>query len=219
MLPGRYLTFVVPLALSASLAFAQASSSAYGAESPQAAVAGVQKAIKSDDVAAAMLFITPAGRREMATEGVSGILLVLASNNPDDQMSGGAPLPKAELAARRKRYKSAVDAVRRALKPHGLDRAIGRPVMAPGTQTLVDNALAKADTVVLMRALLSTMDQVGPTLGMSKGDRPRVPFALGTVSGYKVDGERATARAGRDTLEFQRIDARWYIRPLSPGTR
>lgn len=207
------------LVLTASVAWAQKGSPSYGGDSPQAVVAAMQKAVKSDDLAAAIPFIAPAGRREVASEAISSMLLVLASKNPDDPLASGTPLPKTELAAKRKSYKATVDVFRKTLKPHGLDRAVGRPVMAPDTQAIVDTALAKADTVVLVRSLMALMDRVGPGLGMSRGDRPRVTFALGTVGSYKIEGERATARAGRETIEFQRLDARWYVRPMGLSGR
>jgi hypothetical protein len=205
------------LSLLPMVALAQPKSATYGAETPQAVVAGLQRAMKADNFIGAMPFISPAGRRELASEGISGLLLFFAFSDPDDQMPGSKPLPKAELAAKRKSYKTAVDTAKRTLKPHGLDKVIGKPPMAPETQQTIETALARVDTVALMTSLISMMDNLGPMLGMKKGDKPRVPFTLGNVTNYKIDGDSATARAAKETLEFERVDTRWYIKPPAPS--
>ncbi len=209
---------VVWMMVVAAVVSAQPRTATYGGETPQAVVAGLQQAMKAEDFAAAMPYISPSGRRELASEGVSALLLFFAFANPDDQMPGSKPLPKTELDSKRKAYRTAVDTARKTLKPHGLDKVIGRPPMAPETQQTIDTALAKTDTVVLMTSLLVMMERLGPLLGMQRGDKPKVPFTLGNVTNYRVDGDRATARAAKETLEFERIDARWFIKPPAPST-
>lgn len=204
--------------LIATTALAQPRHAAYGGDTPQAVVAGLQQAMKADNFAAAMPFVSPAGRRELASEGISALLMFFAFADPNDAMPGGKPLSKAELDAKRKSYRTAVDTARKTLKPHGLDKVIGRPPMAQETQQTIDTAVAKADTVVLVTSLMSMMDRLGPMLGMQRGDKPKVPFTLGNVTNYRIDGDRATARAAKETLEFERIDARWYIKPPAPST-
>jgi hypothetical protein len=204
---------VIGVLLFATAALAQPQQAIYGAETPQAAIAGLQRAVKANDVVAAIPFVSPAGRRELASEGISSLMMFLAFADPSDPMSGGQTLPKAERDAKRKAYRSAVDTVRKTLKPHGLDKVVGRPAMAVETQQAIDTAVARADTVVLVTSLISMMDRIGPMLGMRKSDRPTIPFTLGNVTNYRIDGDRATARAAGETLQFERIDDRWYVQP------
>ena len=72
--------------------------------------------------------VSPNGLKQIANEGVSGVLMVLAFSDPDDPMPGGPKPTKTELEAKRKQYKSAVDLATQTLKPYGLDTMIGKPV-------------------------------------------------------------------------------------------
>ena len=81
--------------------------------------------------AEALPVISPRGLKLIANEGVTGVLMVLAFSDPDDAMPGSAKPAKAELDAKRKKYKEAVDLAKAVLKPYGLDTMIGKPVLAP----------------------------------------------------------------------------------------
>jgi hypothetical protein len=190
-----------------------AQSPARGGDTPQAVMAAMQKAIAADDLAAATALVSAAGRIEFAREGVEGLLMALAFTNPDDRMPGAKPLPASELETKRKGYKSAVELTRSTLKPYGLDALIGKPVMAPANQKVIDSALAKADTVALTTSLVSALNQIGPLLGMTEKGGKKVPFAFGPVSNFKVTGDTATAKAGAETLDFVREQGRWFLSP------
>lgn len=202
------LSLVVP-----SLAVAQAP---MGGDTPQAVIAGVQKATAADDFVAVMPFIAPAARRELVKEGVTGLLMALAFSDPDDTMPGSKPLPKAELEKKRKGYKAAVKTADTMLSSYGVTGVIGKPVLADATQKPIEAALAKADTVAMMRDLMGALDTIGPQLGMKKSDAPKVPFKFGTVRDYKVSGDKATAKDGKETLDFVKIEGRWYLTPPAP---
>jgi hypothetical protein len=85
--------------------------------------------------------------------------------------------------------------------------------MAPETQKSIEQAIKQADTVALTTALLAAMEKISPLLGVTRGAMPSSPFGLDEVTGYQVKGDTATARAGAETLDFVRIDGRWYITP------
>lgn len=185
----------------------------YGAASPQEAVATLKKATAANDMLTALPVISPAGLKVIANEGVTGLMMVLAFSDPDDAMPGSAKPPKTELDAQRKKYKDAVDLARAMLKPYGLDAMIGKPVMADDTQKLINAALDKADNVVLITSLYNAMVKMGPMLGMKQQPKPTPLVDLGTVTAYKISGDKATAVNGAETLDFTRIDGRWYIEP------
>ena len=113
------------------------------------AVADLQKATAANDMLQALPVISPGGLKQIADEGVTGLLMVLAFSDPDDAMPGGPKPTKAELDAKRKQYKQAVDLATQTLKPYGLDALIGKPVLAEDTQKSLNAALDKADNAAL----------------------------------------------------------------------
>ena len=190
----------------------------YGAATPQEAVAALKRAVDANDYVGAIPLFPPESLKELANEAVSGVLMVLAFSDPDDPMPGGKTPSKAELDAKRKSYRSAVDLSRQTLKPYGLDTTIGKPVLAADTQKTIDAAIAKADNVVLITSLFATIEKIGPMLGMKKDAKPAPVMRLGTVTGYSVAGDKATARDENKTVNFIRVDGRWYIVPPPSGS-
>ena len=57
------------------------------------------------------------------------------------------------------------------------------------------------------------MVKMGPMLGMKETPKPEPLVKVGNVTGYKIDGDKATAQNGAETMEFVRINGRWYIEP------
>ena len=108
------------LALSVAAPLAQGAKPS-GAASPEEAVAILQKATAAGDMLQALPVISPGGLKQIADEGVTGLLMVLAFSDPDDPMPGGPKPTNAELAAKRKQYKQAVDLAMQTMKPYGLD--------------------------------------------------------------------------------------------------
>jgi hypothetical protein len=189
-----------------------------GAASPEEAVAALQKASAANDMLRALTVISPDGLKEIANEGVTGVLMVLAFSDPNDPMPGGPKLSKAELDAQRKKYTTAMDLAKATLKPYGLDVMIGKPVLAEDTQKAINAALDKADNLALVTSLYGALTKIGPLLGLKQDPKPTMPVTVGTVTGYKTDGDRATAQNGAETMQFVRIDGRWFIEPPAPNS-
>jgi hypothetical protein len=156
--------------------------------------------------------ISPTGLKSLANEAVTGVLMVLAFSDPDDPMPGSKP-SKTELDAKRKQYKSALSLVSQVLKPYGLDTLIGKPVLAPETQKPLEAALDKADNAALISALYGSMVKIGPMLGMKQDAKPPQLVKIGTVTGYEIKGDRASAMNNAERIEFVRINGRWYAEP------
>ena len=212
-------TALLMLVLAGAVPLAQVAKP-YGAASPQEAVAALKKASDTNDMLSALPVISPAGLKLVANEGVTGLLMVLAFSDPDDAMPGSTKPSKTELDAKRKQYAAGKDLAARTLKPYGLDPFIGKPVLAPDVQKSLDAAIDKADNVVLITSLYGAMVKIGPMLGMKQDPKPTPLVNIGTVTGYKINGDKATAQNGAETLNFTRIDGRWYIEPpasKSPG--
>lgn len=185
----------------------------YGAESPQAVMAAMETATAADDFNAMLPLISPQGREDLADDAITALVLALNFLNPDDPMPGTTPVAPAEIESKRKSYRAALDIARDALRPYALDTLIGQPPLAPRTKDALDAALPKADTVVLMRSLYAALQQIGTTLGMEKTDEKKVPWTFGKVTDYQISGDIATARTATDTIEFERIEGRWYLKP------
>ena len=206
------------LVTSASAAVAQGAKPT-GAATPQEAVAVLQKAAASGEMLQTLNVISPNGLKQIASEGVTGIVMVLAFSDPDDPMPGGPKPTKTELDAKRKQYKTAVDLATQVLKPYGLDTIIGKPALAPDTQKVMDSAIAKADNFALINSLYASMVKIGPLLGMKESPKPTPPVKIGTVSNYKINGDKATAQNDANPIDFVRINGRWYIEPpAEPGS-
>jgi hypothetical protein len=185
----------------------------YGAASPQEAVAAIKKATAANDLLPALPVISPSGLKQIASEGVTGVLMVLAFSDPDDGMPGSTKPSKTELDTKRKNYKTALSLATATLKPYGLDALIGKPVLADAVQKTIDDTLDKADNVVLVTSLYGALTKMAPLLGMKQTPKPEPLADLGTVTGYKLNGDSATAQNGAETLQFVRIDGRWFIEP------
>jgi hypothetical protein len=58
--------------------------------------------------------------------------------------------------------------------------------------------------------LLGFMD----AMGKSQSGGTKKPIALPPeVTDYEIDGDRATAKAGEETVRFVKVDGRWYVEP------
>jgi hypothetical protein len=189
---------------------------AAGAATPQEVVAAVKKATAANDFLGALQVVSPAGLKSLAGEGVTGVLMVLAFSDPDDPMPGNTKPSKAELDAQRKKYKDAMDMAKALLKPYGLDAVIGKPVLAADTQKNIDTALDKADNLALITSLYTAMVKLGPLVGMTDA-KPRPIVEVGTVSGYKITGDKATAQNDANPMAFTRIAGRWYMEVPASG--
>jgi hypothetical protein len=206
------ITSLLTVPIAGGVALAQVAKP-YGAATPQDAVAAIRKATAANDMLTAIPVISPSGLKQIASEGVTGVLMVLAFSDPDDAMPGSTKPSKTELDAQRKKYKEALNYATGALKPYGLDGMIGKPVLADATQKAIDSAIDKADNVALITSLYGALTKMGPLLGMKQSPKPDPLVNVGDVTGYKITGDRATAQNGAETMEFVRIDGRWYIEP------
>jgi hypothetical protein len=199
--------------LGTTLASAQAPAKVYGGATPQEVMAVMEKAIKADDFGMAVSVVSPAGRSSLASEGLTSLLTIIRFSSPDSPLPGQPAPSKADLEKQKKDYRTLVDLVTAALKPHGMDTLVGKPPLSVDTEKAMDAALAKTDTVVLLSSLMATMEKVGPLLGMKPDGGAKVPFKFGPVTGYKITGDNATAKAGTEPLDFVRIGGRWYLTP------
>jgi hypothetical protein len=173
---------------------------------PQAALDALEAAIAAGDAKAAMALLTPDGQKRLAKDAVMGSLAMLAFTDPDDPNPMGPKPTPAELKTKRAAYAGAKTAITAALKPSGLDAAIGKPLMP--AQEIVDAKIGAADAATLVPALWDAVVKAGPALGMKQ----KQPFMkVGPFTALKVEGDHATVKSGPRTMKIDKIGGKWLI--------
>ena len=194
--------------LTVSLAVVAAPVGAQGTTpaTPQAALDALEAAIAAGDAKAAMALLTPDGQKRLAKDAVMGSLAMLAFTDPDDPNPMGPKPTPAELKTKRAAYGGAKTAITAALKPAGLDAAIGKPLMP--AQEIVDAKIGAADAATLVPALWDAVVKAGPALGMKQ----KQPFMkVGPFTALKVEGDHATVKSGPRTMKIDKIGGKWLI--------
>ena len=173
---------------------------------PQAALDALEAAIAAADARAALALITPDGQKRLTKDAVMGSLAMLAFMDPNDPNPMGPKPAASELAAKQKAYTAAKTAISAALKPSGLDAALGKPLMP--AQEIVDAKIGAADPTTLVPALFDAVIKAGPGLGMK--EKPRL-MKVGPFTGLKVNGDHATVKSGPRTMKIDKIGGKWLI--------
>ena len=188
---------VVSVAIAAP-AFAQAT--------PQATLDALEAANAKGDARAIMGLITPEGQKRLARETVMNGLMLLVVMDPDDPNPMGPKPTGADLAKKREAFKAAKASITAALKPSGLDAAIGKPIMP--AEKIVDEKIGAADATVVVPAIIDAAVKAGPALGMKEAPRP---MKLQPFTNLKVDGDHATVKSGPRTMKIDKIGGKWLV--------
>ena len=211
-MPAGCRAFLTVVALAAQATATQIAPT-YGAESPQALIATMERALATDDFGSVIPLISPAGRKELAEDAVTALIVMLNFTDPDKPSADGVPLSAAERDAKRASHRAAVDVARDTLRPHDLDGLIGEPPLSPLSKDVFVLALDRTDTVLLMQSLYSALNRISKLLGIERSDEKKLPLTFGNVTDYQVTGDAATAKTAGETIEFERLDGRWYLKP------
>jgi hypothetical protein len=183
---------------------------------PQAALDALEAAIAAGNAKAAMALLTPDGQKRLAKEAVMGSLAMLAFTDPDDPNPMGPKPAPAELAAKKKAYGEVKTTITGALKPSGLDAALGKPLMP--AMEIVEAKIGAADAATLVPTLYDAVMKAGPALGM-KQKQPLMK--IGPFTALKVEGDHATVKSGPRTMKIDKIGGKWLVDAplpeLSPG--
>lgn len=173
---------------------------------PQAALDALEAAITAADSRAVVALLTPDGQKRLAKDTVMGSLAMLAFMDPDDPNPMGPKPTTAELATRKKAYAEAKTAITAALKPSGIDAAIGKPLMP--AQEIVEAKIGSTDPVTLIPAIFDAAVKAGPGLGMK--EKPRL-MKVGPFTSLKVEGDHATVKSGPRTMKIDKVGGVWLI--------
>ena len=222
-----------PVALAVStlllgLPVAGSAAEAPGGESPQAVVARLNAAAEKQDMRELIACMKPDARREMALMMVAGAGMMVAFMSMGGAMGAemaegmaegvsGEELPAEEKAkldeGRREVEAKAAEMQKRyeaILERHGVTAMMEDDSPLPedpaARTAALDRMFAKTDEMALLDELFGLMQELG------EGDSSKTPVELpGPITDYEIDGDRATAKAGDETIEFVRVDGRWYI--------
>jgi hypothetical protein len=206
-----------------------------GADSPQALVARLRAAAEKNDFPELVDCIAPKERREMAAGLVIGTTMMVAFMDMGSDMAMGMAQGmaegmsgsemtaeqkaemekgKAEAKAKTAELRGRYEAI---LQKHGLkDRMEAMQAEGEGNETggSPEEAIGKLLAGVDERALVVDLMGFMSALGESQGQGDKKPFSLpAEVTDYKIEGDRATAKAGDETVEFVKVDGRWYFAP------
>jgi hypothetical protein len=173
---------------------------------PQAALDALEAANAKGDARAALALITPDGQKRLARDTVMNGLMMLAFMDPDDPSPMGPKPTGADLAKRREAFKAVKTSITAALKPSGLDAAIGQPLMP--AEKIVDAKMGAVDPGALVPTIMDAVVKAAPAFGM-KGTPPMMK--LQPFTNLKVDGDHATVKSGPRTMKIDKVGGKWLI--------
>ncbi len=190
---------VVSVAIAAP-AFAQAPAT------PQAALDALEAANAKGDAKAVLALITPDGQKRLLRDTVMNGLMMLAFMDPDDPSPMGTKPTAAELTKKREAYTAVKTSITAALKPSGMDAAIGKPLMP--AEKVIDEKIGAADPLTVVPTIMDAAIKAGPAFGM-KGTPPMMK--LQPFTALKVDGDHATVKSGPRTMKIDKVGGKWLI--------
>jgi len=173
---------------------------------PQAALDALEAANAKGDAKAALALITPDGQKRLLRETVMNGLMMLLFLDPDDPNPMGPKATGADLAKKREAYKTVKTSITAALKPSGLDAAIGKPLMP--AEKVVDEKIGGADPASVVPAIMDAAIKAAPAFGLP-GTPPMMK--LQPFTGLKVDGDHATVKSGPRTMKIDKVGGKWLI--------
>jgi hypothetical protein len=198
-----------------------------GADTPQALVARMNKAADTKDFSEITACLDRASRVEMSAMMMLGAVMMVGFMGMGSDMAEGmagamgdqsaeskkkAATAKAEVAAKTAKAKAALSST---FKKHGLPDLMDEKALdAAGDPK---EALAKIDHPVFVRDMMAVLESIGDKKkdgeGAGDGGGPggKMPDTK-NVTDYKISGDKATAKAGAETLEFVKEDGRWFMK-------
>jgi hypothetical protein len=197
-----------------------------GADSPQELVDRMMAAAESDDFAEMMACMAPEPRAEMAVMMVAMAGMMVAFMDMGAGMAGdmaeafseeemtAEQRAEAQAAEREAAEKTAAVQARyeEILRQHGLGDLLSEEEGGPEGEVDPQEMLEGVDEIALLSDLMGFLEEVGDEEegASAEGSPFEIPEEIGEI---EVEGDRATATAGDDILEFVRIDGRWYFEP------
>lgn len=213
----------------------------YGGATPEEAVARLKAGAEAGDFGEILAVMSPEDRKAMGGMMLMMTVMMVGFSQMAGEMAGGMAEGFAEAfgeegegvteeqqaeidAAKAEADASAAELMAKlqaVLEPHGLG-ALADASFEPGSaqDEAMEQALEQADMVVLTQDLMKLLAEIDDEDGDEDGeegeaaspaDEAKPPWVDDEVTGYEIEGDRATARAGDETIDFVRVDGRWYL--------
>lgn len=220
----------------------------YGGATPEELVARMRAAAEAGDMGELMACMAPEDRKAMGGAMLMMAVMMVGFSQMGVEMGGAmaegmaesfggemSAEDRAELEAEKAKAAAAADELnaklRAVLEQHGLEGMLDED-FAPGSpeDQAIDAALDQADMIALTESMMGLLQELQAAEGgEDEGGMMSGPLDGGSpdwmemeVTDYTIDGDRATAKAGDETLEMIRVDGRWYFAPqpeaTEPGT-
>ncbi len=201
-----------------------------GAATPQELVKRMTAAAEKGDIAEIANCLAPQDRAELTMGMVAGVGMMVAFMGMGGDMAAGmaegmaegmtgeemTAEQKAEVEKGKKEAAAKAEEMQKKyetiLARHKLDEIMEA---APPSETPEDMAAMAAKLEgVDQGALLAELMGMLESLGEEKKEAVRGPVDTPkNVRDYKIEGDRATAQSDDETLEFVRVNGRWYFKP------
>lgn len=210
-----------------------------GAETPQAVIARLEKAAQANDLPGIAACLTEQDRVEITTAMLLASTMMVAfaqmgTSMAEDMAAGMAEMAEgedpqeltAEEKAERKKIqaenekskkaaqaqiKQMEDKYRKILLKHKLPDFFAEGAENEAGPDKAAEQLKKVDQVALLEDLMAFLAELDEK--EAEAAKKESPVDLpGKVTDYKIQGDRATAKAGNETLEFVKEKGRWFLK-------
>lgn len=208
-----------------------------GAATPEALVERMNAAMAKEDMSEMIACITPNDRAELvgallvattmmgAFMQMGGDMAMGMAEGMSDALSEGEQTPeqkaemakaKAEMAKAKKETEAQAQAWQKkyeaTLRKHNLEEMLSDDAELPGGEgtEALRKLLKDTDEVALFEDLMGLLKETGK--GEMKEDAKPPGIPAEPITGLKVQGDRATGQAGKETVEMAKIDGRWYVK-------
>jgi hypothetical protein len=235
--PSRLVTWLIALSQIAAAAPPPPAPTVLGGDTPQAVVERITKASETKDFGEMVACLEPRARVEMSMALLAATTMMVAFMGMGAEMATGAveataegmsgkkmkPSEKAKLDKAKKEAAAKMAKMKTNLavifKKHGLPNFLDEKAAAglPEEKDAAMEMLGALDHPALVKDLMKFMEAFGDKKkegaeGPSAPEAP-VPIAAGViVKDYKVKKDKATAKAGKEKLEFVRVGDRWFLK-------
>jgi hypothetical protein len=217
------------LQLGAAPVFA-GSKRALGAATPEALVERMNAATAKEDLGEILACLAPDDRSQLVAGLLVGTTMIGAfmqmggdmaagmAEGMAEGLSGGELTPEQKAQADKAKKEAAAQGAawqkkyEATLRKHNLEEMVGADAELPTGEGMaaLHTLFKDTDEIALAEDLLGLLKESGQGEMKEDARPPGVPQEK--ITGLKVEGDKATARAGDETVELVKIDGRWYAK-------
>jgi hypothetical protein len=184
-----------------------------GADSPQALVARLEKAAATKDMAELAACLDPESRMQMSAMMMMAGVMMVGFMGMGSEMAAGAGADAQKATAAKKETEAKVAKAKADLsavfKKHGLPDFMDEK--APEPEGDPKAMFAKVDQPTFIKDMTAVLTSISDKKDGGGGPTEKMPD-MKKVTDYKITGDTGTAKAGTETLDFVKVDGKWYLK-------